>query len=53
MGQIILDFVEAIQNNRNINDKKAKYFNWAVISLVICIASLCIYINLTQGGTNG
>ena len=50
MGQIILDFVEAIQNNRNINDKKAKYFNWAVISLVICIASLCIYINLTQGG---
>lgn len=53
MGQIILDFVEAIQNNRNINDKKAKYFNWAVISLVICIASLCIYINLTQGGING
>lgn len=46
MGQIILDFVEAIQNNRIINDKKAKYFNWAVISLVICIISLCSYINL-------
>lgn len=53
MGQIILDFVETIQNNRKVNDRKAIYFNRAVISLVICIISLCIYINLVKGGSNG
>ena len=53
LGQIILDFVEAIKNNRKVNDKKAKYFNLAVISLVVCIACLCIYVNLIEGGSNG
>ena len=44
-GQIILDFVEATSKNRNENNKKAKYFNFAVICLVVCIICLCIYIN--------
>ncbi|MBR5402175.1 MAG: hypothetical protein IK102_10240 [Treponema sp.] len=45
-GQIILDFVEATSKNRIENNKKARYFNLGVISLVVCIVCLCIYINI-------
>ena len=45
-GQIILDFVEATNKNRMENNKKAKFFNFAIISLVVCIFCVCIYINL-------
>lgn len=46
LGQIILDFVEAIEKNRNKNNIKAKFFDFAMISIVICIICLCIYSNL-------
>ena len=46
-GQIILDFVEATSKNRMENNKKAKFFNFAIISLVVCIFCVCIYINLS------
>ena len=49
-GQLILDYVEIIKTNRNVNDKKIKHFNCAVLCLVICVVCLCIYMNFETGG---
>lgn len=49
VGQIILDIAEAIDKNRQENNKKAKYFNNSIICIVICIACLFIYKTIIGG----
>jgi len=60
LEQIIIDFVGKpqeqkkgiIQQHRDVNSKKAKCFDKAMIFLFICIICLCIYTNL-KGGIDG
>ena len=46
LGNIIIAYRDIIKENRIMNEKKAKAFEYALQLIIICSISICIFINL-------